>query len=87
MYLAVACDVNDGVFFVLSFFPRGVLHEILNLIVSVSEGFSSYSSVVVPQLVTRLLHVFMSACYLSCGNTITCISSYSPFRFVWNRKK
>ena len=29
--------------FVLSFFPRGVLDEILNLIESVSEGFSSYS--------------------------------------------
>ena len=27
----------------LSFFPRGVLDEILNLIESVSEGFSSYS--------------------------------------------
>ena len=28
----------------LSFFPRGVLNEILNLIKSVSEGFPSYSS-------------------------------------------
>ena len=28
----------------LSFFPRGVLDEIVNLIESVSEGFSSYSS-------------------------------------------
>ena len=28
----------------LSFFPRDVLHEILNLIESVSEGFPSYSS-------------------------------------------
>ena len=37
--LAVACDVYDGVFFVLSFFPRGVLDEILNLIESVSEVF------------------------------------------------
>ena len=27
----------------LSFFPRGVLDEILNLIESVSEDFSSYS--------------------------------------------
>ena len=27
----------------LSFFPRGVLDEILNLIESASEGFSSYS--------------------------------------------
>ena len=30
--------------FVLSFFPRGVLDEILNLMRSVSEGFPSYSS-------------------------------------------
>ena len=29
----------------LSFFPRGVLDEILNLIESVSEGFPSYSPV------------------------------------------
>ena len=29
----------------LSFFPRGVLDEILNLIESVSEGFPSYSYV------------------------------------------
>ena len=28
----------------LSFFPRGVLDEILNLIESVSEGFPSFSS-------------------------------------------
>ena len=32
------------VYFVLSFFPRDVLDEILNLIESVSEGFPSYSS-------------------------------------------
>ena len=41
--LAVACGVYDGVFFVLSFFPRDVLNEILNLIESVSEGFSTFS--------------------------------------------
>ena len=29
----------------LSFFPRGVLDEILNLIESVSEDFPSYSSI------------------------------------------
>ena len=43
VHLAIACAVYDGVFFVLSFFPRGVLDEILNLIESVSEVFSSYS--------------------------------------------
>ena len=31
--------------FVLSFFPRGILDEILNLIESVSAGFPSYSSI------------------------------------------
>ena len=31
--------------FVLSFFPRDVLDEILNLIGSVSEGFPAYSSI------------------------------------------
>ena len=31
--------------FVLSFFPRDVLDEILNLIGSVSEGFPSYSEI------------------------------------------
>ena len=35
--------VSMLVSFVLSFFPRGVLDEILNLIESVSEGFPSYS--------------------------------------------
>ena len=35
--------VSMVMFFVLSFFPRGVLDEILNLIESVSEGFPSYS--------------------------------------------
>ena len=32
VHLAVTCDVYDGIFFVLSFFPRDVLDEILNLI-------------------------------------------------------
>ena len=35
--------------FVLSFFPRGVLDEILNLIESVSEGFPTYSSINSPE--------------------------------------
>ena len=43
VHLAVACDVYDGVFLCCLFFPLGVLDEILNLIESVSEGFSSYS--------------------------------------------
>ena len=43
IYLAVADDVFDGVFFVLSVFPRDVLDEIWGLTESVSEGFLSYS--------------------------------------------
>ena len=43
VHLAVAGDVYDGVFFVLSLFPRDVLDEIWDLIESVSEGFSTYS--------------------------------------------
>ena len=35
--------------FVLSFFPRDVLDEILNLIESVSEDFPSYSYVVITE--------------------------------------
>ena len=41
VHLAVACD---GVF-ELSFFPQGVLDEILNLIESVSEGFDIWKQV------------------------------------------
>ena len=43
VHLAVAGGVYYGVFFVLSFFPRDDLDEILGLIESVSEGFSTYS--------------------------------------------
>ena len=50
------------VFFVMSFFPRGVLGEILNLIESVSEGFPSYSLmlIVASQDVPYLLLSFLS---------------------------
>ena len=47
VHLAVACDVYDGVFLCCPFSPRDVLDEILNLIESVSEGFPTYSSVLV----------------------------------------
>ena len=42
VHRAVAGDVFDGVFFVLSFFPLHVLNEIWDLIESVSEGFLTY---------------------------------------------
>ena len=51
--LAAACDVFDGVFFVLFLFPRDVLDAIWDLIESVSEGFSFLLSLMVfefPQL-------------------------------------
>ena len=39
--------------FVLSFFPRDVLDEILNLIESVSEDFPSYSLILAATLLTH----------------------------------
>ena len=44
----------------LSFFPRGVLDEILDLIESVSEGFPSYSLVQ-----SQHLHVFYDDVYFT----------------------
>ena len=45
--------------FVLSFFPRDVLDEILNLIESVSEDFPSYS------YLSQFLRVFLPTLFLS----------------------
>ena len=42
--------------FVLSFFPRDVLDEILNLIESVSEDFPSYSSNAKLKSMTFIFH-------------------------------
>ena len=47
--------------FVLSFFPRDVLDEILNLIESVSEDFPSYSF---KNIVTHLCLVEWTQCFL-----------------------
>ena len=41
----------------LFFFPRDVLDEILNLIESVSEGFTSYS-------LTQILHILLTVEHL-----------------------
>ena len=46
----------------LSFFPRGVLGEILNLIESVSEGFSSYSDKTIPHVQAYLNKHFTRTC-------------------------
>ena len=55
--------------FVLSFFPRDVLDEILNLIGSVSEGFPSYSILgIFPleiEIEIRKLILFGQLCRLS----------------------
>ena len=46
--------------FVLSFFPRDVLDEILNLIGSVSEGYPSYSCIPLTVTLRKLaIHVFL----------------------------
>ena len=51
--------------FVLSFFPRDVLDEILNLIESVSEDFPSYSSLV-SKVITHLYNATINAVQV-CG--------------------
>ena len=60
--------------FVLSFFPRDVLDEILNLIESVSEDFPSYS----------LASVLVQACFclLIVGRPIQL--SFALFKALWN---
>ena len=51
--------------FVLSFFPRDVLDEILNLIESVSEDFPSYSFMQISRMISELLsgHDFYTGNY------------------------
>ena len=46
----------------LSFFPRGVLDEILNLIESVSEEFPSYSAIRPP---VNIFKHFLQNCWVS----------------------
>ena len=58
----------------LSFFPRGVLDEILNLIESVSEGFPSYSPP--PPL---LFH-----CWPSQGGTSALVPHDCSFICLWS---
>ena len=49
----------------LSFFPRGVLDEILNLIESVSEGFPTYSfSFFLDRLSDRCLSIRLSVLFM-----------------------
>ena len=49
----------------LSFFPRGVLDEILNLIESVSEGFPSYSFIPCGSNVNQLTFLYNTFCQAS----------------------
>ena len=49
----------------LSFFPRGVLDEILNLIESVSEGFPSYSPIEMFSILQIFLTFVPPVAYLS----------------------
>ena len=53
--------------FLLSFFPRGVLDEILNLIESVSGGFPSYSLV-----------LFVKSKFLTCQ--ISILNCFNPVK-------
>ena len=45
LFTSLSLVVSMVILFVLSFFPRSVLDEILNLIESVSEDFPSYSCI------------------------------------------
>ena len=75
--------------FVLSFFPRDVLDEILNLIESVSEDFPSYFYKLVEApsnfiagrpkaalLFWFLMVVLLSVCLLSASIVATCIAAH-----------
>ena len=63
----------------LSFFPRGVLDEILNLIESVSEEFPSYSCTL------KVIHIFCNVdctiCFTLCRWLLFCIL---PLLTVWH---
>ena len=53
---------------VLSFFPRGVLDEILNLIELVSEGFPSYSfegGVTLEKGIQNMNNIILYMCFVS----------------------
>ena len=73
--------------FVLSFFPRDVLDEILNLIGSVSEGFPSYSfilyTVISPLILLSLLIVCVFLVPVDSGEkastSVTIFLSYGIF--------
>ena len=56
--------------FVLSFFPRDVLDEILNLIESVSEDFPSYSWVCHRVLVRYIVHMYYLAVQASFNSDV-----------------
>ena len=59
----------------LSFFPRGVLDEILNLIESVSEGFPSYS------FPYKLICLYANAIHLNCRSHVLTFIYYIFFVF------
>ena len=63
----------------LSFFPRGVLDEILNLIESVSEGFPSYSyEVSYEGYTSKIIATVSSFLYsgiIECSQPVPCVST------------
>ena len=54
VHLTVTGDMFDGVFFVQSFFPRDVMDEIWDLIVSVSENFPIFSYIHASKKITLI---------------------------------
>ena len=64
--------------FVLSFFPRDVLDEILNLIGSVSEGFPSYFSIIPIQMHSQFYSKSMSSRFECCIAALEKTAKYEP---------
>ena len=66
--------------FVLSFFPRDVLDEILNLIESVSEDFPSYSYIDTSIRYTLFSNRSYSGIYVICVNIGIIIPNIVPVK-------
>ena len=68
----------------LSFFPRGVLDEILNLIESVSEGFPSYSFIRLRPNWGQILGSLTISLSLLCMGL--CRGCWKVLLFPWDEK-
>ena len=73
--------------FVLSFFPRDVLDEILNLIESVSEDFPSYSLIVINyQENTSMRYTYDLGLKIPFLNWVKCVTRTSDRKSVLGLK-